>query len=190
MWLSRPPPRHRPRCGRSSPRSRGWVDRLGAVWVEGQVAQVSRRPGARHRLHDAARHRGRHLRPGHLRTGALRQPGPAAGRGRQRRPARQALLLRQPRHPVAGWPARSGWSGWASCWPGSSDAVSCWPPRASSPPSSSAALPFLPRLRRAGHRPGVRGRARRARQRPAALARRSTSRWCTRPCRARARPSR
>ena len=23
----------------------GWVDRLGAVWVEGQVAQVSRRPG-------------------------------------------------------------------------------------------------------------------------------------------------
>ncbi len=23
----------------------GWVDKLGAVWVEGQVAQVSRRPG-------------------------------------------------------------------------------------------------------------------------------------------------
>src|SRR3954468_14248670 len=23
----------------------GWIDRLGAVWVEGQVAQVSRRPG-------------------------------------------------------------------------------------------------------------------------------------------------
>ena len=23
----------------------GWVDRLGAVWVEGQIAQVSRRPG-------------------------------------------------------------------------------------------------------------------------------------------------
>src|SRR3954454_17802406 len=23
----------------------GWVDRLGAVWVEGQVAQVRRRPG-------------------------------------------------------------------------------------------------------------------------------------------------
>ena len=23
----------------------GWVDRLGAVWVEGQVAQLSRRPG-------------------------------------------------------------------------------------------------------------------------------------------------
>ena len=24
----------------------GWVDRLGAIWVEGQVAQLSRRPGA------------------------------------------------------------------------------------------------------------------------------------------------
>ena len=23
----------------------GWVDRLGPVWVEGQIAQVSRRPG-------------------------------------------------------------------------------------------------------------------------------------------------
>ena len=23
----------------------GWIDRLGAVWVEGQVTQVSRRPG-------------------------------------------------------------------------------------------------------------------------------------------------
>ena len=24
----------------------GWIDRLGAIWVEGQVAQLSRRPGA------------------------------------------------------------------------------------------------------------------------------------------------
>ncbi|HEY9353303.1 MAG TPA: exodeoxyribonuclease VII large subunit, partial [Nocardioides sp.] len=23
----------------------GWIDKLGAVWVEGQVAQMSRRPG-------------------------------------------------------------------------------------------------------------------------------------------------
>ncbi|MEC9053019.1 MAG: exodeoxyribonuclease VII large subunit, partial [Actinomycetota bacterium] len=23
----------------------GWIDRLGAVWVEGQVAQLNRRPG-------------------------------------------------------------------------------------------------------------------------------------------------
>src|SRR5690606_34380077 len=23
----------------------GWIDRLGAVWVEGQIAQVNRRPG-------------------------------------------------------------------------------------------------------------------------------------------------
>ncbi|GDY63106.1 hypothetical protein SAV14893_024990 [Streptomyces avermitilis] len=24
----------------------GWIDRLGAVWVEGQITQLSRRPGA------------------------------------------------------------------------------------------------------------------------------------------------
>ena len=23
----------------------GWIDRLGAVWVEGQIAQINRRPG-------------------------------------------------------------------------------------------------------------------------------------------------
>ena len=23
----------------------GWIDRLGSVWVEGQIAQISRRPG-------------------------------------------------------------------------------------------------------------------------------------------------
>ena len=23
----------------------GWINRLGAVWVEGQIAQISRRPG-------------------------------------------------------------------------------------------------------------------------------------------------
>ncbi|MDX6313698.1 MAG: exodeoxyribonuclease large subunit, partial [Streptomyces sp.] len=24
----------------------GWIDRLGAIWVEGQITQLSRRPGA------------------------------------------------------------------------------------------------------------------------------------------------
>ena len=35
----------RPGPRRSPTRSRSWIDRLGAVWVEGQVAQISRRPG-------------------------------------------------------------------------------------------------------------------------------------------------
>ncbi len=32
----------------------GWIDKLGAVWVEGQVAQLSKRPGLQHRLPDPA----------------------------------------------------------------------------------------------------------------------------------------
>ncbi len=31
-----------------------WIDKLGGVWVEGQIAQVNRRPGVSHRVHDAA----------------------------------------------------------------------------------------------------------------------------------------
>ena len=79
----------------------GWVDRLGAVWVEGQVAQVSRRPGVGTVFLHAPRLGGRHLDPGHLPARPLRLAQPAPGRGRQRGPARQALVLRQPRHPVA-----------------------------------------------------------------------------------------
>ena len=44
----------------------GWMDRLGPVWVEGQIAQISRRPGDEHRLHDAPRRRRRHLGAGDL----------------------------------------------------------------------------------------------------------------------------
>ncbi|MEU8568233.1 exodeoxyribonuclease VII large subunit, partial [Streptomyces pathocidini] len=32
--------------GRVSRLIGGWIDRLGAVWVEGQITQLSRRPGA------------------------------------------------------------------------------------------------------------------------------------------------
>ena len=46
-------------------------------------------------------------------------------------------LLRRPRHPVAGRPARSARSGSASCSPASSSARPCWPPRACSRPSAS-----------------------------------------------------
>ena len=45
-----------------------WIDKLGGVWVEGQIAQVNRRPGRQHGLHDAARHGGRHLGHADLRS--------------------------------------------------------------------------------------------------------------------------
>ena len=148
----------------------GWVDRLGAVWVEGQVAQVNRRPGHEHRLHDPARRGRRHLGDGHLLAHALRRAQPAGGRGRERRRPRQAVLLRQPRHASRSTPATSGWSASASCSPASSAAASCSPPRGSSPPSSSAPLPFLPGTVGLVTAPNSRRRARRARERPAALA--------------------
>ena len=148
----------------------GWVDRLGVVWVEGQVAQLSRRPGLRTGLPHPARLGGRHVGVGDLRPDALRRPQPTAGRGRQRRRAGEAVVLRRPRHRSPSRPATSGRSDSASCSPGSSGAGSCWPPRGSSTPSCKRPLPFLPGDGRAGHRARVRRRARRPRERPPALA--------------------
>ena len=67
----------------------------------------------------------------------VRRPQPAARRGRQRRRARQAVATTPTAARSRSTPARSGWSASASCWPGSSGAASCSPPRACSPPSSS-----------------------------------------------------
>ena len=100
---------------------------------------------ARHRVHDDARLGRRHLDPRDLRSHPLRQPQPAAGRGRQRGDPRQARLLRQPRHASRWSPARSGWSGSASCSPGSSVAASSSRPRVCSTPELKKPLPFLPR---------------------------------------------
>ena len=51
-------------------------------------------------------------------------------------------------------------------------------------------LPFLPGVRRAGHRAQLRRRARRRSRTPAAAGRPSASRSCTPPCRASAPPPR
>ena len=167
---ARPVPERRRRCGRSPTRSSGWVDRLGAVWVEGQIAQVSRRPGSNTVFL------------------TLRDPSPTS---RCRSPARgrsstrldpplvegasvvvhaEAVVLRQPRHAVARRPTRSGWSASASCWPGSSGAASCSPPRACSRAERKRPLPFLPG--RVGLVTGASSAAERdvARERPAPLA--------------------
>ena len=82
---------------------------------------------------------------------ALRLAQPAAGRGRPRRPARQARRSTPTAAPCRSPPARSGSSASASCSPGSSAAASCWRPRACSPPSSSAACRSCPAAR-PGHR--------------------------------------
>ena len=122
----------------------GWIDRLGAVWVEGQVAQVSRRPGMNTvflTLRDAVADISVPVTCSRTLFDGLNPP---LVEGAQRRRPRQAVLLRQPRHPLARTPARSGWSASASCSPGSSGAASCWPPRACSPPELKRPLPFLP----------------------------------------------
>ena len=146
--------------------------------------------GRRHRVHDAARLRRRHLGAGHLRPHAVRQPQPAARRGRQRGRPRQARLLRQPRLAVAGRAARSGWSGSASCSPGSSAGGSCSRPRGCSTPRCKQPLPFLPGRVGLVTAPRLGRRARRRGERPPPLARRHASRRRTPRCRARAPPPR
>ena len=147
----------------------GWVDRLGAVWVEGQVAQVSRRPGLntvfmtlRDPIADISV-------PVDLLAHALRRPQPAAGRGRERRRARQAVVLRQPRHAVALRPRD----------PDGRPRRAAGPARAAPPAAgrrgplrrrAEAAAAVPARLRRPGHRARLRRRARRPRERPAPLA--------------------
>ena len=124
----------------------GWIDRLGAVWVEGQVAQISRRPGMATVFLT--------LRDPVADISVARSPAPPASstrcplrwsRARSVVVPRQADVLRQPRHALRSSAARSAWSASASCWPGSSGAGSCWPPRACSPPSASGRCRSSPR---------------------------------------------
>ena len=147
----------------------GWVDRLGAVWVEGQIAQVSRRPGLatvfmtlRDTVADISIPVTCSRRP-------LRQPQPSAGRGRQRRDARQAVVLRQPRHPLPPRPRD----------PDGRPRRAAGPARAPPPAAGrrgplrrrAQATPAVPAgSRRAGHRAQLRRRARRPRERPSPLA--------------------
>ena len=101
-------------------------------------------PGHEHRLHDPARPGRRHLGAGHLPAHALRR---ASTRRWSRAPASSCTPSRRSTPTAArsrSTPARSAWSASASCSPGSSGAASCWPPRACSPPSSSATCRSCP----------------------------------------------
>ena len=82
----------------------GWVDRLGAVWVEGQVAQVSRRPGLQTvflTLRDSVADISVPVTCSRLLFDGLNPP---LVEGASVLDARQAVLLRQPRHPLAPGP--------------------------------------------------------------------------------------
>ena len=148
----------------------GWVDRLGAVWVEGQVAQVSRRPGVgtvfltlrdsvadisipvtcSRTLFDA-------LNPPLVEGASVvvhAKPSYYANRGTLSLAAREIRIvglgellarLERRRQLLA--------------------AEGLFAPELKRP------LPFLPAPRRAGHRARLRRRARRRRERPAPLAR-------------------
>ena len=78
-----------------------WIDRLGAVWVEGQVTQISRRGGMntvfltlRDKLADISVQVT-------CNRGVIDSLPTPAGRGRPGRLPRQAVVLPQPRHALA-----------------------------------------------------------------------------------------
>ena len=141
---SRPPPEQPLPVRRVSQLLTQWIDRLGAVWVEGQVTQVTRRPGPGDRLPDAARPRRRHVGDRHLPPRAARRDPRRAARGRARRRAREGRGSSRAAARCRSPPTRSGRSASASCSPASSSCAPCSPPRVCSPPTASEPLPFLP----------------------------------------------
>ena len=149
------------------------------------MAQLTRRPGAAHRLPHPARHRRRHLADGHLLGGAARRSGePALAEGAHVVVHAQPEYYVDPRHAVPRGRPRSARSASASCWRGSSSSAGCWPPRDCSRPTASARCRSCP-ARRAGLRARVGGRAGRRGERPASLARGDASGSKRSPCRAR-----
>ena len=115
-----------------------YIAKAPAVWVEGQVVQLTRRPGQTHLLPHPARHRRRPVLLGdRARPGARRAGRPARGRCPRRRPRPPAAVpaprVAQPggRRPA---PGRAS----ASCSPGWSTCAGCSPPRGCSTPTASA----------------------------------------------------
>ena len=146
-----------------------YVDKLGVVWVEGQVAQLSRRQGLATvflTLRDAVADLSISVTCSRtLFDGAQ----PAGRRGRQHRGAGQAVVLRHPRHPLPPGPRHPHGRARRAAGPDRA------PPAAArrrgalrARAEAAAAVPA--RRRRAGHRARVRRRARRGRELPPALA--------------------
>ena len=148
-----------------------WIGRLGFVWVEGQVAQVTRRPGQRTAfltLRDPSADMSLTVT-----CSVALLDGPAAGlaRGRARRGARQAAALRRPAARCRWTPTRSARSASASCSPGSSSCARVLAAEGLFAADRKRPLPFLPERGRRRLRPGVGRREGRARERAAPLAR-------------------
>ena len=119
-----------------------WVGRLGRIWVEGQIAELTKRGSTAFlTLRDPVA--AVSVRVICARDGA-RRGGPAA---RPRAPAWWCGPS-----PSSTWPgARSRWPRWrsgpwasVSCWPGWSGCAAHWPPKGCSRRNASGRLPFLP----------------------------------------------
>ena len=161
-----------------------WIDRLGAVWVEGQVDPDQPPRRDEHRLPDPARQARRHLRPGHL------QPR----RSSTRCPPRWSRARRSSCHAKPSfYPNRGTLSlqvreirlvGEGELLARLERRRQLLAAEGLFAEELKRPLPFLPAQRRPGHRAELRRRARRPGERPAALARRALHGAGTPRCRA------
>ena len=117
-----------------------WIARLGEIWVDGQIAQLTRRPGVATQFltlrdPDANISLTVTCARGVLPDTSARDRGSCCGPGRTSTSSAARSACARP---------RSARSASVSCWPASSRCAGCWPPRDCSPPTASGALPFLP----------------------------------------------
>ena len=134
----RPRPSSRRRCARSRQAIGAWVDRLGADLGRGpgRPDQPSRRHATPSSSRCATRSADVSMPVTCPRAVLDALPTPLV-EGAQVVVPRQAGVLPRRGARSRCRCARSGWSAWASCSPGSSGCAGCWPPRACSPPSAS-----------------------------------------------------
>ena len=153
---------------------KGYIDRLGTVWVEGEITQwgVSRRQ----RLRQAQRPRRRTSRSRSRCGRRCARASPSEFKQGDRVIAlRQARLLGQGRHRSRCRSSSCGTSASATCSSGSSGCARQLAAEGLFDPTRKQPLPFLPGVHRPHHRQGPRRREGRAAQRPAALAVRASS---------------
>ena len=160
-----------------------WISRLGSIWVEGQITQISARPGtatAFVTLRDPAADVSLTLT---CSTGMLRACEPPLTEGSQVVVHGRPTFYMQPRHaePAGGRDPRgrhrrtAGQDRTAAQAAGSGGPVRTGPQAPAAVPATHG---------RTDHRPGFGGRARRADQRAVPAGRPCGSGWSTWPCRA------
>ena len=119
-----------------------WIARLGEVWVEGQIAQLTRRPGVSTQFLDAARPRREHLADRHLPARAS-SPTRIVEGSRVVLRARPDFYLERGTLSLRATEIRQ--VGLGELLARLERSSGCSPPRGCSPPTASGALPFLPR---------------------------------------------